>query len=229
MPEALKLSLLAPGSALLAALLAASGNASAAACPKAGALPRVSLTVNQGRIVYDTHKDRRQIAALQGRHGGASRNRGWRPIGLTLTEITFRMKITVNARPRRGGVHCATVGEVEADLGYGDITVYVDRRYRKGSCQYRSVLEHENEHVAIFRDTLALYAPRVEKRLARAAEGLKPVSASTPDRAANRLQKALQRQVDPLFKEMNRVLDSKNNAIDSAKNYKREQARCSSW
>ncbi len=215
--------------AALAAFLTAPAPALAAPCPAANALPRVSLQINPGRVAYNTRKDRRQLRRLQGQRGSPSRKRGWHPIGLTLTELKFRMKISINTLPRPGQGHCATVGAVEAELGFGDITVYVDKRYRKGSCQYRSVIEHENEHVAIFRSTLDRYAPKVEDRLTRAAEKLKPVAASTPNQAAKRLQKALQRQMAPLFKEMNRVLDSKNNGIDTAANYKREQARCSKW
>jgi len=228
MPEVLRFFAL-PLLAAMAAWLAAPAQAVAARCPAAGASPRVSLQINSGRIVYDTRKDRRQISRLHGSRGGASRKRGWRPIGLTLTELKFRMKISINTLPRQGYGHCATAGAVEAELGYGDITVYVDKRYRKGSCQYRSVIEHENEHVAIFRNTLDRYAPRLEDRLTQAAEKLKPVAANTPDQAAERLKKALQRQMEPLFKEMNRTLDSKNNSIDTAASYEREQARCSKW
>jgi hypothetical protein len=215
--------------AAFAAWLGAPAPALAAPCPAADVLPRVSLQINSGRVVYNTRTDRRQLRRLQGQRGGPSRKRGWHPIGLTLTELKFRMKISINTLPRKGSGHCATVGAVEAELGFGDITVYVDKRYRKGSCQYRSVIEHENEHVAIFRSTLDRYAPRVEGRLTRAAEKLKPVAANTPNQAAERLQKTLKRQMEPLFKEMNRALDSKNNGIDTAANYKREQARCSKW
>ncbi len=228
MPDPLGFSV-PPFVAALAACLMAPVPALAAPCPIADVSPRVSLQINSGRIVYNTRKDRRQLGRLQGQRGGPSRKRGWHPIGLTLTELKFRMKISVSAVARTGSGYCASVSKVEAELGYGDITVYVDKRYRKGSCQYRSVIEHENEHVAIFRSTLDRYAPRVEDRLTRAAENLKPVAANTPNRAAERLQNALQRQMKPLFKEMNKVLDRKNNNIDTPANYKREQARCSNW
>ena len=42
-------------------------------------------------------------------------------------------------------------------------------------------------------------------------------------------QEGLQRKVEPLFKKLNKDLDQKNDSIDTANNYKREQARCSSW
>ena len=206
------------------------GTAEAAGrCPKADALPRVSLETNPGRVVYDTGKNRRQIDRLQNKGRAPGSRRGWRAIGLTLTELQFRMHISVSTIARKGGGHCATVSSVKATLGYGTITIYIDKRYARGSCQYRSVLEHENQHVTIFRDTLAVFAPKIERRISEAAWSLKPITASTPKRAATRLQKALQRKVEPLFKELNKVLDRKNDSLDTPRNYKAEQARCSSW
>ena len=209
--------------------LAAPGEALAAArCPAAEVLPRVSLATLPGRVTYDTRQNRRQLQRLQGQSGASSR-RGWRPIGLTLTELEFRMNISVNTMARKGRGHCATVAEVKSSLGYDTITIYIAKRYPKGSCQYLSILEHENEHLAIFRDTLAIYGPRIERRLTAAASAMKPVLAATPARAAAKIQKALQRKMEPLFKEMNRRLDTENGRIDTPRKYHGEQARCSTW
>lgn len=213
---------------LSAAFLPATVEA-AARCAKADALPQVTLETQPGRVAYNTSKNRRQLGQLQNRGKTSSSRRDWEPIGLTLTELQFRMNISVSTLPRKRGGHCATVSSVKASLGYETITIYVDSRYPRGSCQYLSVLEHENEHLAIFRDGLAVFAPKVERRIAEAAWALKPIVASTPQKAADRLQKALQRKVEPLFKELNRVLDRNNNRIDTPGNYKREQARCTSW
>lgn len=203
--------------------------AAAVACAKAEALPRVSLKTLVGRVTYNTRKSREQLARLQGRKGAQSRKRGWHPIGLTLTELQFRMDISINTLSRKANRHCATIAGVKAELGYDEITIYVAKRYHRGSCQYLSVLEHENEHLAIFRNTLARYGPKVERRLVQAASQLKPLTGRSPQQAAAKIQKALQRQVEPLFKEMNKIMDTENDRIDTTENYHREQARCSKW
>lgn len=216
------------GIGLTAGLAAPAEALAAARCPAAEALPRVSLETHPGKVIYNTLKNRRQLQRLQGQTGASSR-RGWRPIGLTLTELEFRMNISVNTMARKGRGHCATVAGVKSSLGYDKITIYIAKRYPKGSCQYLSVLAHENEHLAIFRDTLAVYGPRVERRLTAAASAMKPVLAPTPARAAAKIQKALQREMEPLFKEMNRRLDIENDRIDTPLKYHGEQARCSTW
>ena len=211
------------------AWLAGPGQARAAACPASGVMPSVSLTALPGDIVYDNGKSRAELQRMQGRQGAAGLNRGWHAIGLTRTELQFQMKIRVSTLPRGDRAHCASLAAVDASLGYDRITIYIDRRYANGSCQYQSVLDHENLHLAVFRDTLALYAPEVERRLNDAAGRLQPVSARTPEQAAAKLQKALQREMEPLFNDMNRHMDAENGRLDSADSYRREQARCSTW
>ena len=198
-------------------------------CPTDQTLPRVSLKTNPGKIVYNISRSRSQISRFKNKHGGAGRKRGWNPIGLTVADLQFRMEISLNVLSHGKKIHCATVNEVRAELGFDRITVLVDKRYRKGSCHYRSILKHEQEHVDIFRNTLAVYGPKVDRRLTEAAARLKPVSAGTVKRAADKLQKTLKREMKSLFKRINDTLDRDNGRIDTLANYKREQARCSTW
>lgn len=211
------------------AWLSAPASALGARCPSADALPRVSLETMPGRVVYDSRHSRQDLRRFQGKRGAARQRGEWHPIGLTITELQFRTKISVQSLPAGDGRHCAALTAVEAQLGYDTITIYVDRRYRRGSCPYVNVLEHEHLHLGIFRDTLAVYAPKVERRLSQAARRLETVSARSPERGAEKLQKALQREMAPLFKEMNDRIDAANERLDTAANYTREKAKCSNW
>ena len=114
-------------------------------------------------------------------------------------------------------------------MGYDKLKVYIARKYRPGSCNYRSILDHENRHVSVFRDTLVKYAPRVERRLKRVATRLGPIIARSVDQTAKILQKKLQRELKPLFREMDREMDFRNAKLDTPQNYQKEQARCSQW
>lgn len=201
----------------------------AAVCPPTDIQPRVNLSTLQGYLYYDTSHTSKELDRLQGRRGSADRRRSWHPIGLTLTELEFRMQISVNTLGGADKTYCAVLSAVDATLGYDKITVYVDRRYPTGSCQHQSVLDHEHLHLAVFRDTLAVYAPKVEQRLTEASLRLKPVTARTAEQAAAKLQKALQREMEPMFNDMNRRLDAENARLDSKDNYLREQSRCSKW
>ncbi len=186
------------------------------------------MEIKNGRVVYDTSRDRRQLARLKG-DKGALKNSGWSAVGLTLTEMEFKMKLQVNSVSNDKVRYCASIHSIKASLGYDELVVYVARKYRRGSCPYNSIVAHERKHVAIFRDALVRYAPLVERRLAEAARRLRPIRTKSPKRATARLQRKLEREIRPLFNKLNKALDTANAELDTAENYEREQAACPRW
>ena len=199
-------------------------------CPTFGQSPNVTLRIEPGKIALNNGYSRSQIKTLSGR-GPSSAKLGsrWQPIGLTLTEQQFSMRVKVRAKRIGRNRFCGQLSGVDARLGYDKLKVYIARKYRPGSCNYRSILDHENRHVSVFRDTLVKYAPRVERRLKRVATRLGPIIARSVDQTAKILQKKLQRELKPLFREMDREMDFRNAKLDTPQNYQKEQARCSQW
>ena len=200
------------------------------ACPTFGQSPDVTLRIEPGKITLNNRYSRSQIKTLSGR-GPSSVKLGsrWQPIGLTLTEQQFSMRVKVRAKRIGSNRFCGQLSGVDARLGYDKLKVYIARKYRPGSCNYRSILDHENRHVAVFRNTLVKYAPRVERRLKRFAASLGPVVATSADQAAKIFQQKLQRELKPLIRGMDREIDFRNAKLDSPQNYRKEQARCSQW
>lgn len=199
-------------------------------CRAATASPEVIVTVHPGDVVLNNGHSRSQLKNLRSRSNQTSTlGSRWHPVGLTLTERKFSMRVQVRAQRASNGRFCGYLTKVTARIGYDKLKVYVARKYRPGSCHYRSILDHENLHVAIFRDTLVRYAPRLERRLKRLASTMRPVTARTADATANMLQSKLQRDLKPLFREMDRELDFRNGKLDTPQNYRREQARCTGW
>ena len=192
--------------------------------------PEVVLTIDPGKVALNNGHSRGQLAALRGRNAPPSPlGARWKPVGLTLTERQFTMRVQVRARRAAKGHFCGYLTKVTARIGYDKLNVYVARKYRPGSCQYRSILDHENRHVAVFRNTLVKYAPRVERRIRRLASRMPPAAARSADATAKILQNKLQRGLKPLFREMDREMDFRNSKLDTPQNYRQEQARCSGW
>lgn len=217
---------------LLAASLVAASTVAARAEPCADLTdtpPAFSFNVNLGQIAVNAGLSRDQLQSLQTRRGGTGIRAGWQPIGLTLADVQMHTQVQIQAVPVGRGRYCARLTAVEATMGVDRIDVFVANRYRPGSCQYESVLEHEMRHVTIFRDAVQRFAPAVRRRLEETARVIPAVTAPSADEAAKRLQDRLQRQVQPIFKEMNRAIDRANQLLDSPENYAREQTRCPSW
>jgi hypothetical protein len=198
-------------------------------CPPIDASPTVTVRIQPGKVTLNNARSQNGLLQLHRREMKMKRAMGWNPVGLTSTELGFSMKVRINAKPIRQGKYCGFLDSVNASIGYSQLTVYVARNYRPGSCHYASIMEHEKLHVLVFRRALQRYAPRIEHRLKRVAAGLRPVVTSTPERAATHLKNKLRQEVRPLFREMNRELNRNNAKLDTPENYKREQARCSNW
>lgn len=199
-------------------------------CRAQNAAPGVELRIDQGQVTLNNGHSREQLKTLPGqRRPPSALGAMWHPVGLTVTERQFSMRVQVRAVRVSQGRYCGHLTKATARIGYDKLIVYIARKYRPGSCHYRSILEHENRHVAVFRDTLAKYADRVERRLKRVAGELRPVLADTADKTAQLLQNALQRELKPLFREMDRETDRLNATLDTPQNYRREQARCNGW
>lgn len=188
----------------------------------------VDLRPVPGQVKYQSASPG-QLRRLQDRARGAVRKLGWHAVGFTHTEVAYRMRVTVSAAPLPGRLYCVRLTSVDATLGYGTVHVYIDAQYPRGSCAHGSIMTHENAHVDVFRTTLERFAPTVRAHLRRAAGRMAPIRVESPDDGAERLKERLRHEIEPLFETMNRDLDRANAKLDTTRNYKREQDRCSDW
>lgn len=214
-------------------LLLAPHPAMAAQCAQPGAAASVSVEVEEGRVAIDNSKHRHQLSQIRSRtEGGGDAFResaGWQSAGLTVSHTGYRLSVRVEATDWGKGRVCARLTTVDLDVGLHKLDVYVARRYAPDTCAYRTVLAHEYQHVAIFRNELRRHVPSMQRRLIRSAAGLAPVVSATPEAAAAHFQRQLQVALEPVFRQMTRAADHANGRLDTADHYRLEQARCSDW
>ncbi len=189
----------------------------------------VSLSRREGPVTFNNALSRESLTALQGRQNTSSALVTWASVGLTRTELKYQLRVKIEAYQLPNGRYCAQLAEVQADVGYDNFDVYIARRYRPGSCAYNVIVEHELTHVAVFREALNEFYPRMLRRLERGGQSLEPMIASSANRAADRMQARLKSSIDPLYREMNRALDLRNARLDTRERYQREQLRCQDW
>ncbi|MDP6804979.1 MAG: hypothetical protein QF902_06560 [Rhodospirillales bacterium] len=217
--------------AVFVATLVASPQAPDAAepCRSTIGAPEVTLKSVRGELAYDGSHSQNDLRRLFLKSGGSGRWHGGNPVGLTLADLELDFRIEVRARPLSKARFCTELARVDATLGYRSLDVYVARRYRRGTCEYEQVLDHENHHVAIFRDGLMQYGPRVRDALERTSRAQAPLVTSAPGTGAERFKDRLHNQLAPLFRDMNRALDRAHATLDTAENYRAEQRRCANW
>ena len=116
-------------------------------------------------------------------------------------------------------------------LIYKSIEVYVAREYKRGSCEYKAVLRHEQEHVAIARRNLEKYKPKVRHALTSLLLPTpdRPIKLASSEQNEEALQSLLARILDPVYQEMQEDLERAQAAIDTPESYAKVRAQCSNW
>ncbi len=212
---------------LLALALAMPAAANAVDCTPDKTPTEVRFSTQIGKVVLHHEFDRDQIRRMHEQQRSLAK--GWHPIGLTRGEIKYTTNVAVKTYTMGKNKHCAHLASVEAKVGHDDLHIYIANRYRPGSCQYQSILAHEQMHVRAFQDAIQKHAPRMEAHLHKVVTGLPPMTAASPESAAARFRDRMQRELQPFFRDMNRDIDAANAALDSEENYRREQTQCAAW
>ncbi len=151
-----------------------------------------------------------------------------RALGVTYAEIVFFLEGDTTILPRSGG-YCVYLETVGAEFGWRRKEVHIASEYRKGTCEYNAVFDHENQHVSIIKNALSAYAPQVRAELERELSRQLPVFTRNPRTAADQV-------VEDLYGRMRGVVDrfqqsqaSRHAAIDSSSNYGAIADLCPNW
>lgn len=151
-----------------------------------------------------------------------------RPVGLTSVR-TFAGVEGRTSTVKRGERYCSYLTSVGVKFGWEEMTVFIPSEYEAGSCEYRAVIDHENQHVSIIRAALREFAPkaraRVEAFLARSA----PVAGRGRPPEVEAALAPIQAQLSALLQEFNALHSARGAQIDTASNYAAVTAMCKNW
>ncbi|MGN1062819.1 MAG: hypothetical protein ACI4QM_00640 [Alphaproteobacteria bacterium] len=194
-----------------------------AACLKSKT-PRITVRANQGRVKYVTSQSRKEFIA---------KFPGTPDTTLGLTVAALGVKISGIPRIQQNAHQvCVNLKEVTFEIGYDVIDVYIDRKYKPGSCEYRVIRDHEDYHVAVYRKAMTFFQPDIEKALRASVKKMSPVSVTTQAEAERILSQQfnqIQKDIAPLLKHINSKIAQKNAAIDTPESYAAANALCKNW
>lgn len=215
------------GGIVMAALLMLAAPA-AATCPPPGieiAQPPVHLATELPVPTYANTLSRKQLAAIG--HGNTLDSHH---AGLTQTRTAFTVRPNLRFFRLSDGKICAQVTEIQASWRATQLQVDIAREYRTGTCPYREVWEHENQHVQIAKDQFAIAEQKLRSRLAIQAAAARPfVITGTPDQAAREVAARMMAAMQPVLESYRVESERANAAIDTQENYRRVTARCADW
>jgi hypothetical protein len=163
---------------------------------------------------------RQRGQAISGKHS--------RTLGLTSSQLGFSLTGRTTANPVSGG-YCVYVESVNAEFAYREMDVYIASEFRPNTCEYKVIMDHENQHVAINRNALREYAPLIRQELERQLSLLQPRFTANAQISSDRKMQDLHEKLDPLMDEMERVMSRQNSALDTDSNYTAISEMCKNW
>lgn len=220
MPKLVIAAILAVGFALAVPSMAG------AQCRSVEVPVKVNLAKGFGRVVYDHSKARKEFAGAVGADSSMHDT-----LGLTKAELMVNGTAENRIVKVEGG-YCVVLSAVNMQLFYEDILVLIDRKYPVGSCEYNTVVRHENQHVAIARKVLDFYSPYVKLEIEKitAKMGAKfYASERAAQRAAGGSIQHISRELEPMMELIQEQLEKGNRQFDTHEKYREETSRCSNW
>lgn len=186
---------------------------------------RVYITANPGNVKYITTMSRKDFIRQPGQTISPH------TLGLTVARLNVSGSYTAN-REKQGEQFCASLDSINLEMGYDDLRVYIDKKYKPKSCEYKVIKEHEKYHVAVAQQATVFFKSDIEKTVQESLKKIKPRIVRT-EAEREQLVKAQFDQVvndlKPLINHINKTINKKNNQIDTPESYAATRKLCKNW
>ncbi|HVZ81129.1 MAG TPA: hypothetical protein VHE12_10115 [bacterium] len=124
------------------------------------------------------------------------------------------------------------VEDLRVEFEYNTLNVYVTNAYPEASCEYRTTLDHENQHVAIHRALHEKYEGIFRDKIGNSLEiplESRPVTAASFEAGKARVAEIISQVTDPLFQGFRDELEAEQAKLDTPENYAALKAQCQHW
>ena len=188
---------------------------------------RVDISTNPGNVQYITTKSKDEF--IRGSKQVVSPN----TLGLTVSNLTVSAKARAKIE-ELGNQYCASLGALHFNMGYesGDLKVYIDKKYKPGSCEYEVIRQHEDYHVKVAQQAVLFFKPDIEKKIHEVVGKLRPQvvrSKKEADAVVQSQSNQISAELMPLIDHINKTIAAKNAAIDTPESYAKTTAMCKNW
>lgn len=217
----------AAAAALAAVLLCTPAAAQQVNCPASRTPIKLNFNTMAGAAAYSHGVSLSGIGKLA-REGVAPMGDGSRPVGLTTVNALFNLQ-GGSTLVKRGAAYCSYLTSVEIEFGWDRMQVYVPSEYPQGSCEYRAVIDHENQHVSIYRSALKEFAPRARARIEAVLARARPTVARDQNGGMDAALAPVSAELSALLKEFINTHAARHQQIDTPSNYAAVTALCKNW
>jgi hypothetical protein len=139
-----------------------------------------------------------------------------------------RVKMHGRRYGRYGGNYCPFFQYIEIEVYYGTV-IFIANEFKKGTCRFESVMEHEMRHHKTNHDIAEKYAKMLERDLPKMVaevEGLGYVHYTKADARFDFMRQSLIDAIQVYSEAMGEEMNRENAKIDTLENYQAESKLC---
>ncbi len=199
------------------------------ACLQTGVRPIVEFHVKNAKTKLNRKKSSKQIGKIAKKVNAFQPTVKGRVLGLTFTEVGPQLKVEVSSERLAEGGLCVGLTRVEFHFGIRRAEIFVERKYKPGSCHFKAILAHEKEHMKINLKVQKKYEKKLRKELEKRVRNIRPQFSRSPQEAANRISKQLLADIKPIMKRFHKEKRKANMKIDTPKSYQQVRSQCANW
>jgi hypothetical protein len=154
--------------------------------------------------------------------------RGSMVLGLTQSEVGTSMNMRFRGQGI-GAITCISVDRIDASFGHSKLEVQLPKEYARGSCQYKTVLRHEMEHVRVNREGVRKYAQILKRALEKAVNHFNPRQTASMDSGQDAAKRILQKTVQGVVAAFNKDVNAQHALIDQPGGPYDANGACREW
>ena len=188
--------------------------------------PWANVETKTGTVRYITHLSRSEFLR------NAPQKMSPNTLGMTVSKLGITGSAEPEIQRADNRSFCVQIKRMDLVLGYNTLDVYIDKKYKPGSCEYEVVKEHENYHVRVSQEAMMFFKRDIEQALETALSHIEPeyaYSSAEAQKIFNRQFTRVLREIQPLIDYINNKIAEKNYIIDTPESYAKTSALCKHW
>ena len=214
---------------LFCSLVAYHANAGAKEqCLKTRIDPEIVFDVHNADLELNRSKSSTQIKRFVKKVNAFRPPKGHNLLGLAYVAMQHKISVEVLAS-KIGNQYCAQLKTVRLLFGRQKNTIFVSRKYSAGTCEFKAILAHEKEHMAINARVQLKYEKKIKMALLNSAKAIQPFLTTSRQAAPKSLAARFAADIKPILKSFHEERAAENAHIDTPQSYKRTRSLCANW
>lgn len=190
-------------------------------CARQSPLSSVRFLIEDTK--YTKNKTAKNLTALHNDGGGVTLGLAGGPI-----EISIKSRFSIQTQNARA---CVNLEKLEVLLT-AKPEILIASNFKKGTCEYREIINHEQQHIRILRRFVREQTPKLKREVSKILKQTQTTAAISEDnvkRAQTRIQDQVVARITAYQKQVLKTLKKRQSAIDTPREYAKVSRACNNW